>query len=210
MRKLACCSMAAGALLLLLAGLLFCGHLRAERRAADGAERELLRLTEETGLHRETEETGREAHVRPAAAPEAPILVQPPRPDLDDAEFLGLLELLPAGVQLPVYRDWDEKMLRFAPCRYSGAPGQTLVIAGHNYGAHFASLSALQPGDLVQLTECDGTVWSYQVAQAEILAADGIDALYAGDWPLTLFTCTADGEERLAVRCERREARETR
>lgn len=208
MRRLAYCSLAAGGFLLLLAGLLFCGHLHAGRMAEDGTERELLRLTEETGLQRGTGGTGCGAYVRPAPAPEPSASTQAVRPALSGADFLGLLELLPAAVQLPVYRDWDVEMLRLAPCRYSGEPGQTLIIAGHNYEAHFASLAVLRPGDPVRLTECDGTVWNYRVALTEILPADGVGALYAGNWPLTLFTCTASGEERLAVRCERAEARD--
>ena len=96
----------------------------------------------------------------------------------------------------------DGPLLAAAPCRYSGSAYlENLVIAGHNYRSHFASLPQLQPGDAVTFTDMDGTVFRYKVDSLETLSPYAISDMTSGGWPLTLFTCTVGGQSRLAIRC---------
>ena len=80
-----------------------------------------------------------------------------------------------------------------------------MTIAAHNYARHFGRLTALRPGDAVTFTDLDGNVFRYAVAETETLQPTDIQEMTAGDWPLTLFTCTKGGQYRVTVRCEKSE-----
>lgn len=118
-------------------------------------------------------------------------------------DALGLLCLPTLSKTLPVHASWSKTLLKTAPCCYFGNISDGIIIAGHNYRAHFGDLSHLTAGDRVSLTAMDGTIYEYEVAVTETLAGTDIEGMLTPDWALTLFTCTADGEARIAVRCER-------
>ena len=97
---------------------------------------------------------------------------------------------------------WSYDLLRAAPCRYDGsAYTGDLIIAAHNYAAHFGSLSSLQIGDRLTFTDMDGNVFSYDVIDMTTISPDAVEQLYEGDWDLTLFTCTFGNTYRVVVRC---------
>ena len=107
-----------------------------------------------------------------------------------------------AGLELPVMSEWSYPLLAAAPCRYSGSlAGGDLVILGHSYRTHFRCLRTIQPGAAVELTDAGGEIHRYRVAAVETVRGSDSAAL-ASDWPLTLFTCTADRRHRVLVRCE--------
>ena len=117
-------------------------------------------------------------------------------------------EKLSAGdtleLTLPVAGDWSYALLDLAPCRYAGSAYlDDLVILGHNYRGFFRDLSQLQPGDTVFFTDTDGNRFSYAAADFEQLRLSQTEDMLAGDWDLTLFTCTTGGRARCAVRCVR-------
>lgn len=118
-------------------------------------------------------------------------------------DALGLLSLPTLNKTLPVHASWSKTLLKTAPCCYFGNISDGIIIAGHNYRAHFGDLSHLTAGDRVSLTAMDGTIYEYEVAVTETLAGTDIEGMLTPDWALTLFTCTADGEARIAVRCEK-------
>lgn len=118
-------------------------------------------------------------------------------------DALGLLCLPTLNKTLPVQASWSKTLLKTAPCCYFGNLSDGIIIAGHNYRAHFGDLSHLTAGDRVSLTAMDGTIYEYEVAVTETLAGTDIEGMLTPDWALTLFTCTTDGEARIAVRCER-------
>ena len=107
-----------------------------------------------------------------------------------------------ALLTLPVISRWSDALLETAPCRYVGSAYQNdLIIAGHNYRGHFGSLHRLSPGDQIRFTDTAGNHFTYAVAQLQELPGTAIQEMEAGDWDLTLFTCTASGAARLTVRC---------
>ncbi|MBQ9534286.1 MAG: sortase [Clostridia bacterium] len=125
--------------------------------------------------------------------------------DVDGLDYLGYLSFSGAGLRLPVLADWDFDRLRSAPARYAGsAATDDLVIAGHNYKAHFKLLSSLAQGDEIVFTDAQGLAIRYLVRETETLEATAIEEMTAGEWDMTLFTCTYGGQARVAVRCERR------
>lgn len=126
-----------------------------------------------------------------------------PTVKLDGRNYLGVLKIPALGLELPVMTDWSYPKLKIAPCRYSGSIYQgDLVVMAHNYAQHFGRIKNLNPGDAVLFTDIDGNVFHYQVAAIETLHPTDVENMTAGEWPLTLFTCTTGRTHRVTVRCE--------
>lgn len=128
---------------------------------------------------------------------------------LGDVVCIGILEIPALNLELPVISSWSYSSLRLAPCRYSGSAYKgDLVIAAHNYQSHFGGLRTLPEGSEVFFTDAVGNRFSYYVAVTEALTPWSVDDMTSGEWPLTLFTCTLDSQNRVTVRCEYSEAME--
>lgn len=128
---------------------------------------------------------------------------------LGDVACIGILEIPALNLELPVISSWSYSSLRLAPCRYSGSAYKgNLVIAAHNYQSHFGGLRTLPEGSEVFFTDAVGNRFSYYVAVTEALTPWSVDDMTSGEWPLTLFTCTLDSQNRVTVRCEYSEAME--
>lgn len=126
---------------------------------------------------------------------------------LGDVACIGILEIPALDLELPVISSWSYSSLRLAPCRYSGSAYKgNLVIAAHNYQSHFGGLRTLPEGSEVFFTDAVGNRFSYYVAVTEALTPWSVDDMTSGEWPLTLFTCTLDSQNRVTVRCEYSEA----
>ena len=129
-----------------------------------------------------------------------------PEENIDGRSYIGVLDIPALGLSFPIISEWSYDALQIVPCRYSGSAYlDNLVIAGHNYRSHFASLSQLQPGDTVTFTDMDGNVFSYAVSSLETPSPYAVSDMTSGDWDLTLFTCTVGGQSRLAIRCDQAE-----
>ena len=129
-----------------------------------------------------------------------------PEETIDGRNYIGVLDIPALELSLPIISEWSYDALQTAPCRYSGSAYlDNLVIAGHNYRSHFASLPQLQPGDTVTFTDMDGNVFSYAVSSLETPSPYAVSDMTSGDWDLTLFTCTVGGQSRLAIRCDQAE-----
>lgn len=188
-------------LLLLAAALCLGGYnlwdnARAGQQARDTAERLLALPTAAP-----SGELSRKEEAAVSEPPQTPEQPEEPAFLLDGEEYLGILEIPELELELPVFADWDYEKLRSAPCRYSGTLDGGLVLAGHNYAAHFGRLGALPSGAEVRLTTADGETRRYWVEESETLAAGAVEEMTASGYDLTLFTCTLSGAARVAVRC---------
>ncbi len=122
---------------------------------------------------------------------------------IDGEAYIGILSIPCLDLELPVMANWSYEGLKIAPGRYSGCVWTAdLVLAAHNYERHFGGLRTLKIGDEVSFTTVFGQIFSYEVALMETLAPDEEEKMTAGDWPLTLFTCTTGVQSRVTVRCE--------
>lgn len=187
--------------LLLLAAALCTGvyHLWDEARAQNSTEQLVQQLEAQLA-----QPAPAEAGAANAASGTLPQDGPTPVVQLDGNAYIGVLELPAIGVTVPVMRDWSYPRLWLSPCRFAGsADGDDLVIAGHNYAAHFARLKQLRAGDAVVFTDAAGRSICYTVQAQILLDPQQPDALDGGDWDLTLFTCTADGARRVGVQCKR-------
>ena len=121
---------------------------------------------------------------------------------VDGTAYIGTVEIPALELNLPVISTTTQDNLKKAPCRYSGSAYQDdLILGAHNYKKHFGRIKSLSYEDQVKVTDLDGNIFSYQVADIEILKPDQVEDLIGGDWALTLYTCTPGGGSRVVVRC---------
>ncbi|HCA71939.1 MAG TPA: sortase [Ruminococcaceae bacterium] len=117
--------------------------------------------------------------------------------------YIGIVKIPSLHLTLPVLNKWSYPLLRIAPCRYQGSLQKgTLIIAGHNYQRHFGLLHCLSIGDSVTFTDVNGNVYRYRVSGMETIPKQDVKQMESGDWDLTLFTCTLDGQRRVTIRCK--------
>lgn len=125
-----------------------------------------------------------------------------PTSKVKGSDYIGVLEIPRLKLELPVMSSWSYPKLRKAPCRFEGsAYSGDLIIAGHNYSRHFGRLKNLVKGDTVRFTDAAGNVFMYQVSGQEKLGGTDLTRMRAGEWDMTLFTCTYGGRSRVTVRC---------
>lgn len=136
--------------------------------------------------------------IRPTFDADTPM----PTVEVDGRLYVGTLSIPSLGLELPVLNEWSNEGLEVAPCRYSGsAYADNLVICGHNYWSHFASLADVSYGAEVLFTDARGNVFRYEVASVETLEPKAVKNMVNSDYELSLFTCNLSGMARVTVRC---------
>lgn len=124
--------------------------------------------------------------------------------EIEGYSYMGYLSIPALGLELPVMSGWDYSRMKIAPCRYSGTVEmKNLVIAAHNYPGHFGRISELTEDDNICFTGANGVISSYRVVSVDILDEVAVEEMIAGEYDLTLFTCTYSGQSRVTVRCEK-------
>ncbi len=127
-----------------------------------------------------------------------------PLAHIEGQDYIGTVEFPSLYKKLPVISTWDYDKMKLAPCVFSGTPYKdNLILIAHNYDTHFGDIGNLITGDEVKVSDMDGNPFVYKVVEKEVLNPDETATLKAGEWDLTLVTCTITGKTRLAVRCER-------
>ena len=120
---------------------------------------------------------------------------------VDGRDYIGVLTIPALELELPVLSQWDYPALKVAPCRYSGSLYQdNLIICAHNYASHFGKLKNLHVGDTAIFTDMDENVVRFQLAAQETIQPEDLEAMEAGHWDMTLFTCTVGGQSRVTAR----------
>lgn len=118
--------------------------------------------------------------------------------------YIGYLMIPDLNLELPIMSGWDDQRLQISPCRFTGTlKGEDLVIMAHNYSSHFGRLSQLSEGSPIQFMDMDGNLWDYSVAAMDILPAEAVEEMTAGEYDLTLFTCAPNRSQRITVRCNK-------
>lgn len=166
-------------------------------------------LAKEAYAKQETTEVTPEEGTFPMLVPgDVPDYIRYPDMEMPVEEFqgyyyVGILEIPALELQLPVIDQWSYPGLKIAPCRYQGsAYTGDLILMAHNYESHFGRLKELRPGDRVAFTDMDGNLFVYEVVEFEELPGNAVEEMEAGEWDMTLFTCTYGGRSRVVIRCE--------
>ena len=127
-----------------------------------------------------------------------------PTSHVDGHDYIGCLTIPSLGLDLPIMSGWSYPKLRIAPCRFEGSLYlDDLVLMAHNYDRHFGRIKNLRSGDIITFTDMEGTTVEYEVIALEVLEPTAVEEMTAGEFDLTLFTCTYGGQSRVTVRCDR-------
>ncbi len=127
-----------------------------------------------------------------------------PTTEIGGHSYIGYLSIPALELELPIMADWSYPQLQIAPCRYAGSLYlNNLVLMAHNYNRFFGRIDELRAGDRVVFTDMDGLAVEYEVAALDVLTPTAIEEMIAGEYDLTLFTCTYGGKSRVTVRCMR-------
>lgn len=188
--------------LLLIAAALFLSayNERESHEARDSARQVIAQLCD--ALPTEAGDDEAEPTTLPESQPD--VRREMPVKTINGRDYIGVLSIPSLELELPVISQWDYPSLKIAPCRYSGSLYQdNLIICAHNYASHFGKLKELQPGDTVLFTDMDEHVVTFQMVERETLNPMDAEGMEAGDWDLTLFTCTIGGQTRVTIRLER-------
>jgi sortase A len=197
--------MGLGLLLLAAALALFCWNRWDAHRAAAYVEEVLPQLAAQVEENVTKRQEAQDTETEPDDLPILPTIEEEPTlVTIDGVDYLGWVTIPDLGLELPVAWQWSYPQLRQTPCRYTGTVAENnLVIAAHNYDRHFGKLSSLSGGETVYFTDGNGNTITYEVVAVDILAPTDIAEMTAGEYDLTLFTCTYGGKSRVTVRCMR-------
>ena len=207
-RKLGVFLIALGFALILAAGGLLWYNQAQSLHAETASARVLAQLAAQIAVHHD-EPVGQTPALEPLPEPTLQDTASPAQTDLSDpvtrvdgVDYIGAISFPSLSLELPVMAQWSYEGLRTAPGRYSGsAAGENLVVAGHNYASQLGALNKLSLDDPVLFTDVNGKVYQYAVLDIEILQPSDISNMTAGEYPLTVFTCTYGGRTRLTIRC---------
>jgi len=194
-----------GAVLLSLALSLFAYNQRQASEAGKASAELMPQLMEQINAHEQTREDS-EPEAQPVGTPIEhldPSVFQMAETVIGGHAYIGYLSIPKLELELPIMSDWDFMKLHTAPCRYHGSlRGEDLVIMAHNYDYHFGNLSKLEAGDSVIFTDVEGVSTAYTVVAQDILDSFAVEEMTAGEYDLTLFTCTYGGQSRVTVYCD--------
>lgn len=193
----------AGSLLLAAALILVGYNLVDEYRAGKTAEHVLEVLQQQMPAHEE-QNAQEDAAQEQTELPDYVLNpdMEMPTQEIEGNDYIGVVDIPSLGLSLPVMSEWSYSKLKIAPCRYHGsAYTGCLTIVAHNYRTHFGLVRDLPVGTQVFFTDVKGRQFSYEVSDVETIEATAIEDAVSSEWDLTLITCTAGGQARLAVRC---------
>lgn len=189
--------MVLGTVLILASLSLFLWNQRENNKAGDFAEKILQQMMEQM----ETSDVNAEGKAPGYPNPYDAAMTEM---EIEGYAYVGYLSIPALELELPVMSEWDYERLKISACRYAGsARTNNLVICAHNYERFFGPIRNLVPEEVVCFIDMDGKLWKYEVMEVETLAPTEVEDMTAGDYDLTLFTCTYSGESRVTVRCQR-------
>ncbi len=117
-------------------------------------------------------------------------------------DYTAILELPVHSVKLPVAAVWDRRAAVFTPCRFTGnLYAGTFVIGGADADGQFDFVSKVDIGERVTVTNMQGEVFRYQVADVKHAKNAKIETLLQDDYDLVLFAEIRKTGEVILVRC---------
>lgn len=198
-RRIGNISIILGIVLVISAAVLVVRNLREDQAAGEYSQNTMMELAEQmpTVLKR-ADTSAPETYVEEVNR-KRPLAVV----NVDGYDYIGVISIPTFDLELPVMSEWSYPNLRLSVCRYYGEYAlECLVFCAHNYTSHFGRLRELTFGDQVIFTDMSGNVYEYVVDEVEELGPFAVPEVTAGEWPLTLFTCTVGGRTRVVVRCD--------
>lgn len=129
--------------------------------------------------------------------PAMPIL------EIEDMDYVAMLEVPSFDVALPVADQWDRNNLFLSPCRFYGsAYDNTLIIGGADNPLQFGFCDKIEHGARITVTDMTGTQFTYTVSGVDRAKHAETQWLMDADYELTLFCHDVYSMEYIAVRCD--------
>lgn len=127
---------------------------------------------------------------------------------IESSYIIGIIEIPKIDVYYPIFSNYDDNLLRIAPCKFFGSePGKigNLCIAGHNYDNNkfFSKIANLSINDEIIIYNNSNTKFSYFVFDIYEVKADDLSPVYSYDTnsrQLTLITCNNINNNRIIVK----------
>jgi len=189
-----------GSVLLISALSLFLYNTNEQNKAAESVEVIMPQMAELIRQRRESQAADTTGVDEMIAI--VPSEKEMPTAEIENHDYIGFVGIPKLGLELPVMADWSYPQLKIAPCRFSGdVYGDDIVIMAHNYVRHFGPIDNLRAGDTVTYADINGTTTEYTVVVTDVLVSTAVEEMTAGDYDMTLFTCTKDRQYRVTVRC---------
>ncbi len=191
------CAVILGVCCVILAVILFWSNQRDEQVAQTESQKVVAEL-EESILELQADAPTEEQ----SFTTEQETVAEPPSLSVGDGVYLGVLTIPSLDLKLPVDNHWSYAKLLYTPCVYLGSLAQdNLIIAAHNYEAHFSKLHEMNMGEEVTILDGAGTLHTYVLIAQEIIDETDLTGLEAGEWDMTLFTCVyGDNTKRVVLR----------
>lgn len=122
--------------------------------------------------------------------------------EIEDMDYVAILEVPSFGVALPVANQWDSKDLFLSPGRFHGsAYDSTLIIGGADDPRQFGFCDKIEHGAQITVTDMTGAQFAYAVSKVERAKHAEFQWLMDADYALTLFCHDIYSMEYIAVRC---------
>lgn len=127
---------------------------------------------------------------------------QMPVYEIENVDFVGLLEIPQYQVSLPVAAGWDEEYISTYPGRFSGsAYDNTLVVGGSGREGQLEVLSQLNQGDEIVFVDVTGTEFRYEAEQIDRAKELSAEDLYNPDYEFTIFARDMQSRDYIIIRC---------
>ena len=128
--------------------------------------------------------------------PNMPVL------EINDVDYVALIEIPSFDLTLPVADAWNSKKLYNSPARFYGSCyDHSLVIGGADNAYQFSFCDKIENGTVITVTDMTGTQFSYIVSRVDRSKSAESNWLISKDYDLTLFCRDTYSMEYVAVRC---------
>jgi len=122
--------------------------------------------------------------------------------EIEDADYVAMLEVPFFDVALPVADQWDSNKLFLSPSRFCGsAYNNTLIIGGADNPRQFGFCDKIEHGVRITVTDMTGAQFAYTVSKIDRAKHAETQWLMDSDYELTLFCHDIYSMEYIAVRC---------
>lgn len=129
--------------------------------------------------------------------PNMPVL------EIDETDYVALIEIPALNVALPVADKWNSDNLFDTPARFYGsAYDHTMVIGGGDYAHQFSFCDKIDNGTYITVTDMTGTQFTYTVSRVDRSKSAESQWLVSEDYDLTLFCQDHYSTGYIAVRCK--------
>lgn len=126
-----------------------------------------------------------------------------PALDIENVDYVAMLEVPSFGITLPVSDRWDSNSLLRSPSRFFGsAYDHSLIIGGADDPRQFGFCDKIEQGALITVIDMTGAQFTYEVSGVDRAQHAQPQWLMDADCDLTVFCHDAYSMEYIAVRCD--------